>query len=68
MMKGQKVSLPPLPYDYTALKGVLGEEQIKLHHDKHQAAYVKNSNNLLQKLEKNAKVRKKKATNAYCRV
>jgi len=32
--------LPPLPYDYNALEPYLSEETLKLHHDKHHAAYV----------------------------
>lgn len=32
--------LPPLPYDYGALAPHIDEETMKLHHDKHHAAYT----------------------------
>lgn len=32
--------LPPLPYEYNALEPHLSEEILRLHHDKHHAAYV----------------------------
>jgi len=32
--------LPPLPYDYNALEPYCSEEILRLHHDKHHAAYV----------------------------
>ena len=32
--------LPPLPYDYNALDPYYSEEILRLHHDKHHAAYV----------------------------
>lgn len=32
--------LPPLPYDYNALEPYYSEEMLRLHHDKHHAAYV----------------------------
>ncbi|BAT54399.1 superoxide dismutase [Nostoc sp. NIES-3756] len=41
--------LPPLPYAYDALEKVIDAETMKLHHDKHHAAYVNNLNNALQK-------------------
>jgi Fe-Mn family superoxide dismutase len=44
--------LPPLPYAYNALEPALSEEILKLHHDKHHAAYVKGLNTALEKLEK----------------
>jgi Fe-Mn family superoxide dismutase len=37
-------SLPPLPYDYAALEPHLDEATMRIHHDKHHAAYVKNLN------------------------
>ncbi|MCU1297218.1 MAG: sodA, partial [Acidobacteriaceae bacterium] len=36
--------LPPLPYDYSALEPVIDEQTMKLHHDMHHGAYVKNLN------------------------
>ncbi len=39
---------PPLPYAKGALQPYLGEEQMHYHYDKHQAAYFKNLNALLE--------------------
>lgn len=36
--------LPPLPYAYDALEPTIDQETLKLHHDKHHAAYVKGLN------------------------
>lgn len=36
--------LPPLPYDYNALEPYIDEQTMRLHHDKHHAAYVKGLN------------------------
>lgn len=36
--------LPPLPYDETALEPVISAETLRLHHDKHHAAYVAGAN------------------------
>ena len=36
--------LPPLPYAYNALEPYYDEETVKLHHDKHHAAYVAGQN------------------------
>jgi Fe-Mn family superoxide dismutase len=44
--------LQPLPYDYGALAPVISEELLRLHHDKHHAAYVNGANNILTKLDK----------------
>jgi superoxide dismutase, Fe-Mn family len=44
-------SLPPLPYAYDALEPLYDEKTLRLHHDKHHAAYVKGLNDALQKLE-----------------
>jgi len=41
--------LPPLPYDYAALEPVIDAQTMKLHHDMHHAAYVKNLNAALEK-------------------
>jgi Fe-Mn family superoxide dismutase len=45
-------SLPELPYAYNALEPFISETQLKIHHDKHHAAYVKGSNAILEKLDK----------------
>jgi len=45
-------TLQPLPYDYKALAPTISEELLRLHHDKHHAAYVNGANAILQKLEK----------------
>jgi Fe-Mn family superoxide dismutase len=37
-------ALPPLPYDYTALEPHIDEQTMRIHHDKHHAAYVTNLN------------------------
>jgi Fe-Mn family superoxide dismutase len=41
--------LPALPYDYSALEPVIDTATMKLHHDMHHAAYVKNLNAALEK-------------------
>ncbi len=41
--------LPPLPYDYTALEPNIDEQTMRIHHDKHHAAYVTNLNAALEK-------------------
>jgi hypothetical protein len=41
--------LPPLPYDYAALEPNIDAETMKLHHDKHHAAYVNNLNGAIEK-------------------
>lgn len=42
--------LPPLPYSADALEPVIDAQTVGLHHDKHQAAYVKNANAALKQL------------------
>ena len=37
-------TLPELPYDYNALEPHIDEETMRIHHDKHHNAYVKNLN------------------------
>lgn len=39
--------VPALPYDYAALEPHIDEETMRIHHDKHHAAYVTNLNNAL---------------------
>ncbi len=41
-------SLPPLPYDYAALEPHVDEQTMRIHHDKHHAAYVNNLNAALE--------------------
>ena len=43
--------LPALPYDYNALEPHIDEQTMRLHHDKHHAAYVKGLNDSLAKLK-----------------
>jgi Fe-Mn family superoxide dismutase len=47
--------LPELAYGYGDLAPHISEEQLRLHHDKHHAAYVKGANSILEKLEKSRK-------------
>jgi len=42
--------LPDLKYDYGALEPHISAEIMRLHHDKHHAAYVKGANDALEKL------------------
>lgn len=44
-----KFELPPLPYAYEALEPHIDTETMKIHHDKHHAAYVNNLNAALEK-------------------
>ena len=41
-------TLPPLPYDYNALEPHIDEQTMRIHHDKHHAAYVNNLNTALE--------------------
>jgi Fe-Mn family superoxide dismutase len=43
--------VPPLPYDYNALEPHIDEETMRVHHDKHHAAYVTNLNAALEGTE-----------------
>jgi Fe-Mn family superoxide dismutase len=40
-------TLPELPYAYNALEPYIDERTMQIHHDKHHAAYVKNTNDAL---------------------
>ena len=42
-------TLPDLPYAYGGLEPFIDEATMKLHHDKHHAAYIKNLNDALEK-------------------
>ena len=46
---GEVHKLPPLGYDYDALEPFIDAETMKLHHDKHHAAYVAKLNLALEK-------------------
>ena len=41
-------TLPPLPYEYNALEPHIDEQTMRIHHDKHHAAYVTNLNTALE--------------------
>ena len=51
-------TVPPLPYAYDALEPAIDEETMKLHHDKHHAAYVANLNEAVNSVPE---LRKKKS-------
>jgi Fe-Mn family superoxide dismutase len=44
-------ALPDLPYDYSALEPHISAKIMELHHGKHHAAYVKNANAVLERLD-----------------
>ena len=50
IQKRNKVSLPDLPYDYSALEPVISAEIMQLHHSKHHQTYVNNYNVASEKL------------------
>ncbi len=52
MVEKRFYSLPDLPYDYDALEPHISEAQLRLHHDKHHAAYVNGANAVLERLDK----------------
>ena len=52
MSEKKLYSLPELPYAYNALEPYISEAQLRLHHDKHHAAYVNGANAILDRLEK----------------
>src|SRR5436190_12231716 len=43
-------TLPDLPYDYDALEPLMSAQVMRLHHEKHHAAYVKGANEALDKI------------------
>lgn len=47
----EEYKLPDLPYAYNALEPYIDEATMRLHHDKHHAAYVNGFNTALYKLE-----------------
>jgi len=44
-------TLPELPYGYADLEPHISEEQLRIHHDKHHAGYVKGANATFEKLD-----------------
>ena len=44
-------SVPPLPYDYSALEPHIDEATMRVHHDKHHQAYVDKANGALEGTE-----------------
>lgn len=51
-MEQKNYMLPDLPYGYNALAPHISEDLLRLHHDKHHAAYVNGANAILQRLDK----------------
>lgn len=47
MVKTKPFSLPPLPYDASALEPVISKRTMEIHHGRHHAAYVKKLNDLV---------------------
>ena len=45
-------SLPKLTFEYEDLAPFISEEQLRLHHEKHHAAYVAGANGVLERIEK----------------
>jgi superoxide dismutase, Fe-Mn family len=48
---GGQYTLPNLPYGYDALEPLYDQQTLKLHHDKHHAAYVAGLNGAMAKLD-----------------
>lgn len=51
IFNGKEYVLPALPYAYDALEPYVDEATVRLHHDKHHAAYVAGANAALAKLK-----------------
>jgi len=51
-MTRKTFTLPDLPYGYDELAPVMSEEQLRIHHDKHHAVYVKTANEIIEKFDK----------------
>lgn len=49
-VRAMAYELPELPYDYDALEPFLGEQTMRLHHDKHHQGYVNGLNEAEEKL------------------
>jgi Fe-Mn family superoxide dismutase len=52
MVNKKFYTLEDLPYAFNALEPHISEAQLRLHHDKHHAAYVNGANALFEKLDK----------------
>lgn len=52
MEENKLYSLPMLPYGHKDLEPYMSVLQLKIHYDKHHAAYVKGANNIFEKLDK----------------
>jgi superoxide dismutase, Fe-Mn family len=52
MEKNKLYELPELEYSYNELVPYMSEELLRLHHDKHHAAYVNGANAILQRMDK----------------
>lgn len=48
-LRASLTGLPPLPYSYDALEPVIDAQTMRLHHDKHHAAYFENLSKALDK-------------------
>jgi len=55
--------VPDLPYDYSALEPYIDEETMRIHHDKHHAAYVNMLNGAVEAAEIEGKTVKELITN-----
>ena len=52
MVNKKFYTLEDLPYAFNALEPYISETQLRLHHDKHHAAYVNGANAIFEKLDK----------------
>jgi Fe-Mn family superoxide dismutase len=52
MVNKRFYTLPDLPYAFNALEPHMSEAQLRLHHDKHHAAYVNGANAIFDRLDK----------------
>ena len=52
MSENRFYTLPDLPYGYNALAPYMSEAQLRLHHDKHHAAYVNGANAIFERLDR----------------
>ena len=51
-MANKFYTLPDLPFAFDALEPHMSEAQLRLHHDRHHAAYVNGANTLFEKLDR----------------
>jgi len=51
-MANKFYTLPDLPFAFDALEPHISEAQLRLHHDRHHAAYVNGANTLFEKLDR----------------